>query len=266
MSDTEQLRGFLKFADGLLDETRKLIVSLWNDANIESHLKQDDTPVSVVDLRCEELVRERIHAHFPTHGIIGEEHGAENEAAEFVWTIDPIDGTQNLINRIPTFGTILSLLHHGRPILGWIDHPILNERYYGGPGIGSYRNGHQIKLKDLQETKLSPNDVVGTNCPATFARGNHLPVLDTLLRFHPHIRMYYDVYAHSLTIQGSLALMVEYNLKIWDLAGAQALIEGAGGEYRELGREEIPGKPTAYHAAFGKPRAVTLVSEVLAAK
>ena len=73
--------------------------------------------------------------------------------------------------------------------------------------------------------------------------------------------MYYDVYSHSLAILGSLAVMVEYNLKIWDLSATQALIEGAGGVYRELGKNEEAGKSTVYHAAFGKKRAVDLISK-----
>ena len=256
---------FLSFGDTLIAEARRLILSLWRADSIRSELKDDLTPVSEVDLKCEELVRDLICKKFPTHGIIGEEHGAERGDAEFVWTIDPIDGTQNLINRIPTFGTILGLLHRGRPVLGWIDHPVLGDTMRGGVEVGAYYNGKKVVLEDLAGASLTPNDVVGTNCPGTFERGGHLEVLWTVLKFHPHIRMYYDVYAHTLAVLGSLAVMVEYNLKIWDFAASQALVEGAGGAYRELGRDEVPGKPVSYHAAFGKRRAVELIAQAIAA-
>jgi fructose-1,6-bisphosphatase/inositol monophosphatase family enzyme len=118
-------------------------------------------------------------------------------------------------------------------------------------------------LRDIPESGLTPNDIIATNCPATFARGEHLPVLDTILKFHPHSRIYYDVYAHSLAIRGSVAVMVEYNLKIWDLAATQALVIAAGGAYRELARPDSTGNFTAYHAAFGKPRAVERMSRAL---
>lgn len=251
---------FLSFGDTLIAETRELILSLWNRGKIASNLKEDDTPVSEVDLQCEEVVRARIRAKFPTHGVIGEEHGEDSPHAEFVWTIDPIDGTQNLINRIPTFGTILSLLHNGVPVLGWIDHPVLGDLLRGGPSIGVTKNGAPVAIEDLSTPRLTANDVVGTNCPATFARGGHEGVLHTILSYHPHIRMYYDVYSHSLAITGALAAMVEYNLKIWDLAATKALIQGAGGTYLELGEEDSPGKSRAYHAAFGKGRAVALLA------
>jgi fructose-1,6-bisphosphatase/inositol monophosphatase family enzyme len=258
-----QQQEFLSFGDKLISETRSLILSLWHNNSIQSELKEDKTPVSEVDLKCEELARELIRKRFPTHGIIGEEHGTERGDAEFAWTIDPIDGTQNLINRIPTFGTIIGLLYQGRPILGWIDHPVLDQTLRGGIDIGTFCNGKKVILDDISSDFLTPNDVIATNCPATFERGGHLNVLTKVLNFHPHVRIYYDVYSHTLAILGSLALMVEYNLKIWDLSATQALIEGAGGVYLELGRDEGANKYVAYHAAFGKKRAVNLISKAL---
>lgn len=252
---------YFSFGNKLILETKELILSLWNNDNIQSELKDDNTPVSEADLKCEELVREKIRKHFPEHGVIGEELGVERGDAEFVWTIDPIDGTQNLINRIPTFGTILGLLYRGKPILGWIDHPVLGQTLSGGTETGTFLNGKQIFQKDLVGSQLSHNDIIATNCPSTFNRGGQIDILWKILKYHPHVRMYYDVYAHSLAVVGSLAVMVEYNLKIWDLSATKALVEGAGGVYRELGRNEQPGKPTLYNAAFGKKRAVELISE-----
>ncbi len=259
----ELLAEFRQFGDSLISQTRELVLSLWNRGAFHAELKCDQTPVSDVDLRCEELVRKRIKERFPDHGIVGEEFGWEGRGAEFAWTIDPIDGTQNLINRIPTFGTILGLLYRGQPIMGWIDHPVLGDSVRGGLGIGTFFNGTRVTLSDVPESGLTPNDIIATNCPATFAQGDYLPVLDTILKFHPHSRIYYDVYAHSLAIRGSIALMVEYNLKIWDLAATKALIEGAGGVFHELGRDEISDAGTRYHAVFGKRRAVELMAEAI---
>ncbi len=178
---------------------------------------------------------------------IREEFGWENRGAEFTWTIDPIDGTQNLINRIPTFRIILGLLHKGQPIPGWIDHPVLGDSLRGGVGVGNFFNGTKVALNDIPESGLTPNDIIATNCPATFARGAHLSVLDAILRFHPHSRIYYDVYSHSLAIRGSLAVMVEYNLKIWDLSATKALTLGARGEFQELGSEGLTDGTNLFH-------------------
>lgn len=258
-----KIQEFLTFGNELIGRTRQLVLNLWSQNTFQSELKEDQTPVSEVDLKCEELARQLIRKRFPGHGIIGEEHGIENGQAEFVWTIDPIDGTQNLINRIPTFGTIIGLLHNRRPILGWIDHPVLNLTLAGGVYEGTFCNGKKVKLTEMRTERLTANDIVGTNCPGTFARGGHLPVLDKILKFHPHIRIYYDVYAHSLAILGSLAVMVEYNLKIWDLSATRALIEGAGGKYHTIGQVVNDQGYTLYNAAFGKPRAVDLISQAI---
>jgi histidinol-phosphatase len=157
----------------------------------------------------------------------------------------------------------LSLLYQGHPILGWIDIPVLGESFCGGPGYGTYYNGEQIQIDDLKSSELTPNDIIATNCPATFQRGGHTDILWKILHFHPHSRIYYDVYAHGLAVRGAVAVMVEYDLKIWDLAATKALIEGAGGTYQELGQIKQPGLPTLYHAAFGKRRAVELIMRAI---
>jgi fructose-1,6-bisphosphatase/inositol monophosphatase family enzyme len=259
----QQLSAHLSFGNKIIRETRQLILDLWNKNSFSSELKEDQTPVSEVDLRCEELVRNLIRKTYPAHGIIGEELGTENEKSDFVWTIDPIDGTQNLINRIPTFGTILGLLYKGEPILGWIDHPVINTTLSGGVDVGTFQDGSRVVIKDLPSAELTPNDIIATNCPATFKRGEQEEVLYKILKFHPHSRIYYDVYAHTLAITGSLAVMVEYNLKIWDLSATKALVEGAGGKYQEISKTEKPDSPTLYNAAFGKPKVVDMLVKCL---
>jgi fructose-1,6-bisphosphatase/inositol monophosphatase family enzyme len=96
-TDTNNFAEFSHFGDSLIVQTRALVLSLWKRSSIHSELKEDQTPVSEVDLRCEEMVRQRVRQAFPSHGIIGEEFGWENRGAEFTLTIDPIDSTQNLI-------------------------------------------------------------------------------------------------------------------------------------------------------------------------
>src|SRR3546814_18782223 len=86
-----------------------------------------------------------IEARWPEHGIAGEEYGLKTPDAEFVWSLDPIDGTQAFITGRPTFGTLICLVERKAPLLGVIDCPTLNERWFGGPGLQPPPNGRPVR-------------------------------------------------------------------------------------------------------------------------
>ena len=109
--------------------------------------KADDSPVTVADREAEAAMRELIAAAYPDHGILGEEHGRDRIDAEFVWVLDPIDGTKSFITGRPLFGTLIALAHRGRPVLGMIDQSILRERWVGAAGEGSVWNGRPIRMR-----------------------------------------------------------------------------------------------------------------------
>src|SRR5204862_7231805 len=92
-------------------------------------------------------MRRLSNAQFPDHGIIGEEYGPERAEAEFVWVLDPIDGTKSFISGVPLFGTLIALAHQGRPILGIIDQPILRERWIGANGRPTTFNGAAVRAR-----------------------------------------------------------------------------------------------------------------------
>ncbi len=96
--------------------------------------KGDASPVTEADRAAERAVRDLLRARFPGHGMIGEEHGAERPDAEWVWVIDPIDGTRAFVTGRPLFGCLVALLHRGRPVLGLIDQPATGERWLGVAG------------------------------------------------------------------------------------------------------------------------------------
>src|SRR3954454_19416785 len=103
--------------------------------------KADLSPVTIADREAEMAMRRLIAVRFPDHGIIGEEFGREREDAEFVWVLDPIDGTKSFISGVPLFGTLIALARRGRPILGIIDQPISRERWIGATGRPTVFNG-----------------------------------------------------------------------------------------------------------------------------
>ncbi len=259
-----QHQDLLTFAEYLADQTRALILDLWLNTDINTKLKEDKTPVTEVDLRGEALARELITKKFPDHGVIGEEYDPINPDSDYQWTIDPIDGTQNLVNRIPTFGTLIGLRYKKQAIVGVIDHPAMNIRCSGGLGLGVKFNGVNIKLQDLSTKALSDNDILVTNNSGVFSLGTEKKQLfNQIISLHPHTRIYYDCYSHTLAVTGSVAVVIEPNLKIWDLTPVEVLIKEAGGSFEYFHHQEDKGSNTLYNAVFGKTRAVKFVMDLL---
>ena len=156
------------FAIEIADACKDLILRFWASGTFGETLKTDKTPVSQVDLQAKALARKMISNKYPLHGIMGEEYEPINPKSDYQWTLDPIDGTQNLINLIPTFGTLIGLRFKGKAIVGIIDHPVINIRTCGGIGLGVTHNNTQVVLADLQTSSLTSNDIIATNSPAVF--------------------------------------------------------------------------------------------------
>lgn len=193
------------------------------DLRIED--KQDSSPVTQADKQIETLLRDRIAKTFPNHGIVGEEFGNERIDAEFVWVLDPIDGTRAFMTGKPLFGTIIGLMHDGKPILGCVDQPYTKERWFGVDGTTATHNGKPIRVAPpckLDASRLYitlPNNL----------RGENLENLFDLCRAAKWPQFNCDCYAYGLLAMGCCDLVVEDRLKIHDVAGIVPILTGAGG-------------------------------------
>ena len=187
--------------------------------------KPDLTPVTVADRAAEAAMRALIEASFPGHGIIGEEFGRVREDADFVWVLDPIDGTKSFISGVPLFGTLIALTHRRRPILGIIDQPISRERWIGATGRPTMFNGVPIScracpaLADGTLFATTPDMFKGDDT-AAFAR---VSAAVKLTRFSA------DCYAYGLLAAGFIDLVLEASLKPYDFCAMVPVVEGAGG-------------------------------------
>lgn len=146
MSGSPAAASFAPFAHELADAAGAIIRRYYRTP-VPVEQKADASPVTAADRETEARLRDLIRARFPAHGIEGEEYGAERLDAEFVWCLDPIDGTKSFITGRPLFGTLISLLHAGRPILGVIDQCILGERWLGVAGEPSTWNARPIRVR-----------------------------------------------------------------------------------------------------------------------
>ena len=149
-------------------------------------------PVTEADRAAEAVMRRLIKANFPQHGIVGEEFGNEREDAEYVWVLDPIDGTKSFIAGFPIWGTLIALLHHGQPVLGLVDMPMLNERWVAWRGQGARCNGRTVttpRRRGRHPTWTSAPRAIGQKAPPVY-RSLAMPPgwTNTWTRSSPHSR------------------------------------------------------------------------------
>jgi inositol-phosphate phosphatase / L-galactose 1-phosphate phosphatase / histidinol-phosphatase len=218
--------------------------------------KPDLTPVTGADRAAEAAMRQLIEARCPDHGIIGEEFGTVREAAEFVWVLDPIDGTKSFISGVPLFGTLIALMRRGRPLIGIIDQPILRERWIGAAGRQTTLNGTPIRCR------ACPGLAAGTLFATTpdMFKGADAAAFARVAAAAKLVRFGADCYAYGLVAAGFVDLVVEASLKPYDFCAMVAIIEGAGGvasdwQGRRLdlgsdGRVAIAGDRRAHAAAL----------------
>ncbi|MFP4353109.1 MAG: inositol monophosphatase family protein, partial [Puniceicoccaceae bacterium] len=137
---------FVAFASEIANDAGIGIAARFRDRAFVVEDKDDGTPVTNADREAESLLRGRIAGRYPDHGIIGEELGEEGGDREFVWILDPIDGTKSFVHGVPLFGTLVGLLHRGRPVVGLIHQPILG-RLAVGDNRRAWLNGKPARVR-----------------------------------------------------------------------------------------------------------------------
>jgi histidinol phosphatase-like enzyme (inositol monophosphatase family) len=186
-------------------------------------------PVTAADKGAEAAIRKLITEHYPEHGVIGEEYGEDNPDAEFVWVLDPVDGTRAFIAGLPVWTTLIALRHQGRPVLGSIGQPYIGELFIGHAG-GSrlLSRGESRPLKVRACPKLT-DAIIATTDPESNFKGAELGAWTQVRAAARLARLGCDAYAYAMVAMGSLDMVIEAGLKSWDIESAIPLIEGAGG-------------------------------------
>jgi histidinol phosphatase-like enzyme (inositol monophosphatase family) len=185
-------------------------------------------PVTEADRAGEAAMRQLIRRTFPTHGIIGEEFGEEQTDAEYVWVLDPIDGTKAFVAGLPVWGTLIGLMRNGAPAYGLMHQPFTGERFIGDGGGASYR-GPQGERKLMTRRCRSINEaVISTTSPRLFANGD-LEAYERVERETRIARYGCDCYAYCMLAAGHIDIVIEAGLKPHDIVALIPIIEGAGG-------------------------------------
>ncbi|MBI3897982.1 MAG: hypothetical protein HY308_06755 [Gammaproteobacteria bacterium] len=247
-----------------LADTARAVINQALRTGFDVKHKADGSYVTSADIAVEEQLRALIGRQYPDHGIIGEEFAPTRPESPFQWILDPIDGTEDFVHHLPTFGSILALYYGGRALVGVLDHPVLNLRCHAAFGRGTWHNGKRVQLADLAADISNERLRLVLSARANFMRYRDEGArFDTLARTFTNHRIYRSCYGHSLAAIGAVDAMVDYHDTLWDIAAAPILIEEAGGEYRTV-RDFVTADGTRiYSAVFGRPRAVERLSALL---
>lgn len=213
---------FIGFAHELADAA-DVAIRPYFGGSVPYETKDDNSPVSMADKAAEAAMRELITSHYPDHGIYGEEHGTHHTDAQFVWVLDPIDGTRNFITGGTEWGTLIALCENGVPILGILDQPITGERWVGQLGKDTTKNGEPVHTRNC--TALADAAISTTFCaPPDDARYAALAAQcrDQISKG--------DCYAYGLLAAGQRDIVCDTALKPYDILALVPIIEGAGGK------------------------------------
>lgn len=215
----------LKFFAKNLAEISGKVIKTYFRKKLSVNDKEDNSPVTIADMKAEELMREEIIKNFPDHGIIGEEFGSYNSSAEYQWVLDPIDGTKSFICGAVNFGTLIAFLKNGNPVFGVFNQPILNEFLFGDNKTAELNDVRVVMrdCKNLSDAVLLTTDYLNVEKYQDIHRFN------SLIHKVKIFRGWGDCYGYYLLASGFADIMVDPIMSFWDTAAIVPIIKGAGG-------------------------------------
>lgn len=221
---------FLKTAMAAVDRAERICLKQYR-IRPKVETKSDNTPVTVADRDSESAMIDIIRKQFPTHGFFGEETGDNSGDREFVWIIDPIDGTKNFIAQIPLWGNLLALMHRGQIVLGVSNVPLMKERIWAERGRGAFHNGQKVHVsttRRLATASISyaksikrPHDRIDKGLFELFDRSGRQ-------------RGFGDLWPYHLLASGRLDVVVEIGIKAYDVAPFVCIVAEAGGRTSDI--------------------------------
>jgi histidinol phosphatase-like enzyme (inositol monophosphatase family) len=186
-------------------------------------------PVTAADKGAEAAIRKLIAERYPEHGIIGEEYGEDRPDAEFVWVLDPVDGTRAFIAGLPVWTTLIALRHNGRPVLGSIGQPYIGELFIGHAGGSRLLSRDGSRPLKVRPCPRLTDAIIATTDPESCFDGAERGAWTQVRAAARLARLGCDAYAYAMVALGKMDMVIEAGLKSWDIESAIPLIEGAGG-------------------------------------
>jgi len=198
-------------------------------AGVGVETKADQTPVTCADREAEEVIRARIVRSFPAHAILGEEGGETpggTPKAQYRWIIDPIDGTKTFIHGVPLYGVLIGVEVGGRPAVGVVYLPALDEMVTAASGLGCQWNGRTARVSKV--SRLEEATLLTTSVRSAMARSDAYAKLTAKTKLQ---RTWGDCYGYVLVATGRAEIMLDPEMKPWDNAPLLPILEEAGGRF-----------------------------------
>ena len=207
------------------------VVRRYYQSNLAVTIKADKTPVTEADVETEKVIRTIITARFPDHGFFGEETGSHALDAEYLWLVDPIDGTKSFVREYPMFSTQIALMHRGRLIVGVSSAPAYGELAFGEIGVGAWLNDAPIRVSEIATIE---DAALSTGNLKTLATGPRWPAFGRLVGRRNRIRGYGDFLHYHLLASGRIDAVVESDVNILDVGACAVIVEAAGGRFTDI--------------------------------
>ena len=247
------------FLDAALDAARQAadISRGYYRGNFRVRSKVDETPVTQADVECEEAIREIILGRFPAHGFFGEETGKSREDAEYLWLVDPIDGTKGFVREYPFFSTQIALMREGEIIVGVSSGTMFDELAWAEKGKGAWLNGEKLSVSTVDMTERA---AVSTGNLKSLANSDGWRRLGEIVASADRIRGYGDFYHYHLLAAGKIEAVIESDVNILDIAALSLIVTEAGGVFTDLNgdavsldtRSVLAANPAMHRAWLGK--------------
>lgn len=227
---TAGFQGFVELAERLADAASAVTLRYFR-RELAVDTKTDLSPVTLADRDAEAAMRKLLAQEVPEHGIVGEEHGTQGHERDYVWILDPIDGTKSFITGNPLFGTLVALAHKGRPVLGVIAFPALGERWIGVSGQPTLHRDAQGLEREVS-VRACPDlgqAILRCTSPGMFSSPDDVAAFERVARASRLALFGGDCFSYAQVASGWADIVVEGDLQPYDFMALLPVVEGAGG-------------------------------------
>ena len=225
------------FLDAAVDVAREAaasaaqIIERYYRRDVAVETKADDTPVTIADREAEAAIKRILKSAFADHAYYGEEEGREGDS-DYLWLIDPIDGTRSFVRGYPMFSTQIALMHRGELVLGVSGAAQFGQTAWARRGGGAFLNGERIRCSHARQ--FDAGAAISFGNVKTLARSSGWHALARLIQRCGRTRGYGDFYHYHLLAGGSIDLVIESDVNILDIAALAVIVREAGATFTDL--------------------------------